>query len=100
MVPQPEDSNKLASRNTSIGFAQRTLKNLEYIEGGGGIGQGHVVTQTVLSVLGLVVFPWAAGFDTHLKNLKYEQLVNQGWPNWTISLGRTGHACGTGAAHS
>jgi hypothetical protein len=41
----------------------------------------------VLSALGLVVFPWSAGFDDGLKELDYEQLVGQGWPTWTVSLG-------------
>lgn len=78
----------LASRGTSLGFAQRTLRNLHHIEAASGNNQDvHVVTQTILSLVGLVVFPWAEGFDTNVKNLKYQILADQGWPPWSISLG-------------
>lgn len=86
---QPEDTG-LAPRSTSLGFAQRTLRNLEYIENAGGNqAQVHVVTQTVLSLLGLVVFPWAEGFDFSVRNLDYQTLTNQGWPCWSVSLGHS-----------
>lgn len=50
---------QLASRSDSHGFAQRTLKNLEYIEKRRKAGDDvHVVTQRVLSLLGLVACPW------------------------------------------
>lgn len=78
----------LASRGTSLGFAQRTLRNLHYIEAARGDGLDvHVVTQTILSLVGLVVFPWAEGFDTNVRDLNYQILADQGWPPWSISLG-------------
>jgi hypothetical protein len=79
----------LASRNTSLGFLQRTLRNLGHIEAAHSRGDKvHVVTQTVLSLLGLVVFPWAAGVDARVEELDYRTLVAQGWPAWRMSMGR------------
>jgi len=77
-----------ASRNDSLGFAQRTLRNLEYIEKSRTDGADvHVVTQRVLSLLGLVSFPWHAGLDDRIKRLRLDTLVQDGWPQWTIILG-------------
>ena len=55
----------LASRNESLGFAHRTLVNLEYIEQTRKAGgdKAHVVTQRVVSLLGLIIFPWAEGLE-------------------------------------
>jgi hypothetical protein len=80
---------QLASRNTSLGFAQRTSRNLEHIAAAHSRGERvHIVTQTVLSLVGLVVFPWAAGVDASVKTLRYETLIQQGWPAWKIAVGR------------
>ena len=50
---------RLSPRGTSEGFAQRTRKNLLYIEEASRSGADvHAVTQIVNSLLGLVVFPW------------------------------------------
>ena len=77
------------SRNESSGFARRTLKNLEYIEEARRAGQDvHVVTQRVLSLLGLIVFPWEQGFGASIKSLNLNRLVEEGWPRWDILAGR------------
>ena len=55
----------------------------------------HLVTHTVMSLLGLVVFPWSRGDweDGHkelrrkLEQTKLEDLKNDGWPEWDESLG-------------
>jgi hypothetical protein len=79
-----------ASRNDSLGFAQRTLRNLEYIEESRQTGADvHVVTQRILSLLGLVAFPWHAGLSEHIKTQRLDALAQKGWPEWTISLGNT-----------
>lgn len=79
-----------ASRNDSLGFAQRTLRNLEYIENSRNSGADvHVVTQRILSLLGLVSFPWHAGLDDRIKSQRLDTLVQAGWPQWTIILGDT-----------
>ena len=50
---------KLPSRNNPSGFAERTRKNLELIERAYSVGADvHVVTQLMLSLLGIIVFPW------------------------------------------
>jgi hypothetical protein len=78
----------LASRATSLGFAQRAFRNLKHIEEGAIAGaEVHGITQTLLSVLGLVVFPWAEGIDATMKSSRYPLLVKAGWPAWNISLG-------------
>src|SRR5262245_9494858 len=78
----------LASRGDSVGFAQRTLRNLEYIEKSRQDGADvHVVTQRILSLVGLAAFPWHAGVSDHIKTRRLEELREEGWPQWTISVG-------------
>ncbi len=56
------------SRNDPLGFAKRTLKNLEFIANArsGPVRNTdvHVVTQIVNSMLGLIVFPHESQFGT------------------------------------
>lgn len=57
----------LESRNLSTGIAKRTLKNLEFIKQAFDRGEDvHVVTQTLNSLLGLLVFPVENEKDTKL----------------------------------
>lgn len=80
----------LASRGESVGFALRTLKNLRRIETAYTDDDDvHVVTQRVLSFLGVVVFPWMEGFEQNIKNLRLEGLGQKGWPRWDIFLGES-----------
>ncbi len=80
----------LASRNESLGFAHRTLKNLRRIETAYTDDDDvHVVTQRVLSLLGVVVFPWAEGVEQNIKKLRLEGLGPKGWPTWDIFLGES-----------
>jgi hypothetical protein len=45
-------------RNDPIGFAQRAHENLRIIEASQSvIGEGHVVTQLVMSLFAFIVFP-------------------------------------------
>jgi len=77
-----------ASRNDSLGFAQRTLRNLECIEAARHAGADvHCVTQRVISLLGLVAYPWEAGFDESIKSQRLDTLVQEDWPTWTIQRG-------------
>lgn len=51
-------SNFLSPRQMTSGMAQRTLKNLDYLEGAQkGGADVHLVTQVVNSLLSLLVFP-------------------------------------------
>jgi HEPN pEK499 p136 len=80
---------QLASRSDSHGFAQRTLKNLEYIEKRRQADDDvHVVTQRVLSLLGLVAYPWEEGLDEYIRTADLDMLVQNGWPRWDITLGK------------
>jgi hypothetical protein len=77
----------LASRNQSLGFAQRTLRNLVTIEEARDAGKDvHVVTQRVVSLVGVVVFPWAEGVEESIKARRLQQL-GPGWPQWDVFLG-------------
>ncbi len=79
----------LASRGESVGFAHRTLTNLRRIEQAYTDGHDvHVVTQRVLSLLGVVVFPWADGVEQHIQKLRLE-VLGKGWPTWDIFLGES-----------
>lgn len=79
---------RFTSRGHALGFAERTLKNLEFIEKAYAEGNDvHVVTQLAVSLLGLIVFPWEQLFVKHLKKISLNALVRKGWPQWEISLG-------------
>lgn len=53
-----DGEEQLPGRNTPLGFALRTGKNLEFVMQARDAGSDvHVVTQVVLSLLGLVVLP-------------------------------------------
>jgi len=72
----------LASRNESEGFAERTRKNLEYIERAEKQGADvHVITQLANSLLGLVAFPWMESFQ---KSLEESKLGPLDWSQWDI----------------
>jgi len=74
---------ELASRADSLGFAERTKKNLLYIEQAKSGGQDvHVVTQIVNSSLGLIVFPWEARADKAIRGKLLADLYELGWPVW------------------
>ena len=80
----------LASRGESVGFAHRTLKNLRRIETAYTDNDDvHVVTQRVLSLLGVVVFPWAEGVEQNIKKLRLEGLGPNGWPACDIFFGES-----------
>jgi len=69
-----------ASRNDSLGFARRTLQNLNRIEEARQAGDDvHVVTQRVVSLLGLVAYPWEEGFDQSIKSQRLDTLAQDGW---------------------
>ena len=78
----------LDDRDTALGLAERTRRNLKFIENARANGADvHKVTQVVLSVLGIVIIPW----EQHLKHkrgeYKLEDLHAQGWPRWNVRIG-------------
>ena len=79
-----------SARKTTKGFAERTLKNIEYVKKTfdlNGPGEVHMVTQVINSLLGLIIVPHQWGFDDDLKkqNLGKELRV-KGLPEWKIIL--------------
>ncbi len=82
----------LASRNETLGFAERTKKNFLFIEAAYHHGADvHLVTQLITSLLGIVIFPWERVFQHRAKSTLLDELVANGWPAWAMS----GKACGT-----
>ena len=79
-----------SSRSTTLGFAERTLKNMEYVKHifhRNGPGKVHMVTQVMNSLLGLVIVPNQWGFDDKLKRLRLKkELRAKGLPEWNIIL--------------
>lgn len=75
------------SRNRVLGFAERTRKNLQYVERSRSFGANvHVITQLTLSLLGLVVFPCADEvFVKAARSRTLDALENKGWPKWKIT---------------
>jgi hypothetical protein len=95
----------LASRNDSLGFADRTKKNLLYIEQAKSHNQDvHIVTQIVNSSLGLIVFPWDRKADIEIRGKPLADLYKSGWPVWdeappSKGLGELIHGLRNGIAH-
>jgi hypothetical protein len=79
--------DEIPGRGETEGFAIRTRQNLDFVIAAHGSEHAdvHVVTQVVLSLLGIVVFP----FERHLKFLgrdwKLADLAADGWPQWSHS---------------
>lgn len=75
----------MPSRNSIEGFAGRTQKNLDFIIAAYKEGEDvHVVTQVIVSLLGIVVFPFEhakAYFPSHLTSIVDLDEEN-GWPTW------------------
>lgn len=81
-----------ASRKTSLGFAQRTKENLDFIRDARQAGNNvHEVVQITNSLLGLVIFPWETTFFDSIKSWKLTDLEANGWPVLQIKKG----PCGT-----
>ena len=79
---------EMALRNDPLGFAKRTLKNLENIERALSVGADvHVVTQLMLSLLGLVVFPWEKQSFERLAQWPLDTFVYRSAPGmkWNIT---------------
>ena len=76
------------SRNDALGFAQRTRKNLAYMNLAFDDGRDvHVVTQLVSSLLGLVVFFFERDLLEFAATMPLANLEIKGWPHVTITMG-------------
>ena len=77
----------LESRNSSVGFARRTRKNLMKVIRDFNEGEDfHVVTHLVNSLLGIVVVPKERYFGIELLSLTLEEISRNDWPKWDILL--------------
>lgn len=78
----------MPTRNDPHELARRTRKNLEYLEHAYAQGADvHVVTHRVVSLLGLVIFPYAEGIRHRLETQTLSDLIGAGWPGWNITCG-------------
>ena len=83
---------KLEGRNTLAGIADRVHKNMAVIasarQGGADV---HEVTQLLLSLLGLIVFPVQDRLKNKaaLKHVALSDLAALGWPSWHFTIGRS-----------
>ena len=77
----PED---IPGRGETEGFAQRIRKNLDFIVEAHNECHVdvHVVTQVVLSLLGIIVFPFEKLAVQHKWEWSINELGAAGWPRW------------------
>jgi hypothetical protein len=72
-------------RNRTDIFAQRTLKNLDFIVRCASEGSDvHVVTQAISALLGIVVFPWETDAFDRVEKKELVILYAKGWPKWDM----------------
>ncbi|WP_366664670.1 HEPN family nuclease [Mesorhizobium sp.] len=75
-------------RNETAGVAERTWTNFLLVQQTfEESGKGHVVTQLMCSMLGLVVFPWERSVIDRAKLEQLDKLVVEGWPRWQFCEG-------------
>jgi hypothetical protein len=73
----------MPSRNEVKGFAIRTRMNLDFILAAHEKqADVHAVTQVVLSLLGLVVFPFERLMKGYRGSWPLAELETEGWPSW------------------
>ena len=78
----------IPGRGEVYGFAERTRKNLDHIIAAHEQQEGvHVVTQVVLSLLGVVVFPFERHESIGAWDLTLVELEHVGWPQWSYLKG-------------
>jgi hypothetical protein len=84
------DERYLVSRNAVQGFVDRTLKNLLAIEADFERGDDvHVVTQLVISMVGLIVFPIEEDTEKTLVAYTVKDLNPEGREIWHFTHGKS-----------
>lgn len=93
--PQKDAKNNLiapeqyGSRNDALAFAQRTRTNLEFINRAHLQNEAvHPITQTVNSLLGLVIFIKEKELVESVEKLTLAHLCSEGWPRIDVRLGQ------------
>lgn len=73
-------------RNESGEFARRSIKNLDFVlarsENSADV---HPVTQTVSTLLAIIVFPWQRDAMAAVKNKRLPIAAREGWPRFQMS---------------
>jgi hypothetical protein len=83
--------SKGLNRNATKEFAHRVRKNLDFVMKSRSEGEDvHEVTQLIISLLGLIVFPWEDGALRSIEGLTLTKLEQDGWPHWNITLDKKG----------
>jgi hypothetical protein len=78
----------LNPRSDALGLAERTRKNLLFIEGAFERGEDvHVIAQVANSLLMLVVFPWERHFVDLAAAVPLSKPAESGWPAWRTRRG-------------
>lgn len=79
----------IPGRGETGGFAERTRRNLDFIVKAHDQQHAdvHVVTQVVLSLLGIVVFPFERLAARWQYNPSMTELEAAGWPRWRYADG-------------
>jgi hypothetical protein len=74
-------------RNGTATFAARTQRNLDFIVEAArrGSNEVHPITQTVGSLLGILVFPWQFDAFQTIKRTRLPILYSKGWPRWQVT---------------
>jgi hypothetical protein len=72
-------------RNGTSVFAERTIKNLNFIVECEAAGEDvHPITQAVSALLGVVVFPWERMALKKVSTYALSDLYATGWPQWIM----------------
>jgi len=78
--------NTLEGRNGSGEFARRSIKNLDFIlDAARKLDDVHPVTQTVSTLIAIVVFPWERSALNAVKNKRLPVAAKEGWPSFRMS---------------
>lgn len=80
--------DKLSGRNGTAEFAHRSMKNLNFILDSAEECDVHPITQTITSLLAILIFPWERSALNQIKKKRLPVLTREGWPIWEMSGSR------------
>jgi hypothetical protein len=89
-MEHPMSDGELLDRGTIEGFAQRVRKNTDFLARAFEQGEDvHIVTQFVISLLGLIIFPYQEmhRHESLAKKKMKELEEKEGWPQFKIIRG-------------
>ena len=93
IIKDSKGNINLETRNSAVGFVQRTRKNLEFVRTARETKQDvHLGAHLINSLLGLVVIPIEKHAEHMLWAVSLEDLHDSDWPKWTILKDERGTA--------